>query len=94
MSDDVITRILAVVEGLQRGQEQFRAELIERVDRLQDKLTAQHEGAGSGSTERAERVAKTALDEVRLLSEQVDAMFRRIRHLQSELRDLRREDDD
>jgi hypothetical protein len=93
MSDDVITRILAIVEKLERGQDQFRADLTSRVDRLQDKPAAQREGDGVGSAERAERIAKAAQDEVRLLAEQMNLVFRHIRHLQTELRELRSEDE-
>lgn len=95
MSDDVITRVLAIVERLESGQEQLRADLTARIDRLQDKPAAQHDGeaASPGSSERAERMARAAQDEVRLLAEQMEAVFRHLRHLRSEMRELRSEDD-
>ena len=119
MSDNVIGRILAIVEKLDRnieelrhgqdqlrtgqdqlrtGQDQLRIDLIrtrtdvmERIDRMQDALTARQEGevVTLGVAERAERMAKATQDDVRIISEQVTAMFRQIRRLQSDVEALR-----
>ena len=89
------------LEQLSNGQEQLsaeltrtRADLMARMDRLEDKFTAQREGevVNLGISERAERIAKGAQDEVRIMGEQVNAMFRQIRRLESDIRHLRGEE--
>ncbi len=64
MSDDMMPRVLAALERLVKGQDQLRTDLIrtrpeimERIDRLQDALTPQHQGeiVTLGVAERAER---------------------------------------
>lgn len=57
-----------------------------RMDRLQDALTSQKEAGivNFGAAERAERIAKGTSDEVRTMGEQLNAMVRQIRHLESD----------
>jgi uncharacterized protein (UPF0335 family) len=83
--------LLARVERLEGELVQTRADLMARMDRLQDVLTAEHEGeiVTLGVAERAERIAKAAQDEVRLMGEQLNAMIRQIRRLQSDVETLR-----
>ena len=83
---------------LEKGQDALRGELIQtradlmsRLDRLQDAFTEEKEGrvVNFGAGERAERIAKAASDETRLLGEQVTALTRLVHRLQSSLDALR-----
>jgi uncharacterized protein (UPF0335 family) len=96
-SADLITRIERLESGLEQLSAELtrtRADLMARMDRLEGKFTAQREGevVNLGISERAERIAKGAQDEVRIMGEQVNAMFRQIRRLEAEVRQLRGED--
>jgi len=68
-----------------------RSVLMARMDRLQDALISQHEAdvVNFGAAERAERIAKGAADEGRILGEQFNALVRQVRRLAEEMRILR-----
>jgi chromosome segregation ATPase len=72
---------------------QTRAALMARMDRLQNELTLRTEDTvvNMGAAERAERIAKAAVDEVRTIGDMVTAMARQIQRLQTEVRQLRGE---
>ncbi len=99
------TRIAAIETRMDAQDEtlgRFRADLVDelgrtrsvlmaRMDRLQDALVSQHEAdvVNFGAAERAERIAKGAVDEGRILGEQFNALVRQVRRLEEEVRILR-----
>jgi len=99
------TRIAAMETRMDAQDEtlgRFRADLVDelgrtrsvlmaRMDRLQDALVSQHEAdvVNFGAAERAERIAKGAVDEGRILGEQFNALVRQVRRLEEEVRILR-----
>lgn len=86
--DEVLSRFRAdLVEELGRT----RSALMARMDRLQEALVSQHEAdvVNFGAAERAERIAKGAVDEGRILGEQFNALVRQVRRLEEEVRTLR-----
>jgi len=101
----VETRIAAIETRMDAQDEtlgRFRADLVDelgrtrsvlmaRMDRLQDALVSQHEAdvVNFGAAERAERIAKGAVDEGRILGEQFNALVRQVRRLEEEVRILR-----
>lgn len=93
MPDVTLETLAALVQRVIEGQDRLRSDLMARMDRLQDALTAQHDAdvVNYGAAERAERIAQSAREEVRALGEQVGAMVRQIQRLQSEVRQLRGE---
>ena len=68
-----------------------RSALMARMDRLQEALVTQREAdvVNYGAAERAERIAKGASDEGRILGEQLNALVRQVRRLEEEVRNLR-----
>ena len=97
MSDERDARILAALEQLRddlAGQlVQLRADVMARIDRLQDALAAQRDAdaVNFGAAERAEKIALRAREEVRAMGGQVNAMVRQIQRLQSKVRQLKGE---
>ena len=71
-----------------------RADVMERIDRLQQvALTAQRDDdvVNFGAAERPEKIALGVREEVRAMGDQVNAMVRQIQRLQTEVRQLRGE---
>ncbi len=71
-----------------------RADVMERIDRLQqDALTAQRDDdvVNFGAAERAEKIALGVREEVRAMGDQINAMVRQVQRLQSEVRELKGE---
>lgn len=90
----IMERLDRLEQRMDRQQEQLDrlgADLMARMDRLQDALTLQEEDVVTkmGAGERAERIANTMQDVVRSLSEQVTMMVRQIHRLQEEMQDLK-----
>jgi polyhydroxyalkanoate synthesis regulator phasin len=83
MTDDPADRILSAIAQLRADITQLRVDMMERIDRLQDRLTANHETeiVNFGLAERAERSAKVAREDVQSISEQVNALTRQVRSL-------------
>ena len=90
MNDDPTMRILAAIEGVRSEVADLRSEVaslrvdvMSRIDRLQDRLTTQHEAevVNLGVAERAERIAKTTEDNVRTMGEQISALVRMVHTL-------------
>ncbi len=69
------------------------ADVMGRIDRLQDKTTTMRDedAVNFGAAERAERIALNTREEVRAMGEQISAMVRQIRRLQSDIREIRGE---
>ena len=72
------------VDGLRVG-------MMERMDRLQDSVTAIRDdiGVNMGRADRAHEAADGTRSELRALGEQVSAMARQITHLQVKVREIR-----
>lgn len=87
------TELTARMDRLEAAQIQYRTDMMERIDRLQNTLTTQRESeiVTLGAGERAERIAKAASDEVRLMSEQFGALTRLVRTLQHAIDEMRRD---
>jgi hypothetical protein len=86
-----IASLQAGVGSLREDTNGLRIDIMGRMDRLQDTLTIQRDElvVNYGAAERAERLARAAQDEVRVLGEMVTPMVRQIRRLQEEVRILR-----
>jgi hypothetical protein len=80
-------------EDVTRQLTEFRTVLMERMDRLQDAITAIRDDIGATMTgsERAQEAADHTRDELRLLGEQVTVMARQIQRLQTDVRQLKGE---
>jgi len=88
IQDEVLARFRAdLVDELGRT----RSALMARMDRLQETLVRQQEDdvVNFGAADRAERIAKGAVDEGRILGEQFNALVRKVRSLEEEIRILR-----
>jgi hypothetical protein len=68
-------------------------DVMDRIDRLQDTITTVRDehAVNFGTAERAERIALNTREEVRAMGEQISAMVRQIRRLQSDIREIRGE---
>lgn len=90
MSDDPV---LAAIAQLRAEQGQLRGDLMARLDRLQNAVTAIRDdiAVNFGATTEVRRANEHTRDEVRALGDVVNAMQRQIQRLQSELRELRGE---
>ena len=88
MSDDPV---LAALARLEAGQAALRADLMERMDRLQNAILAMRDDitVNFGRADRTGHIARGASDEVRALGAEVAAMERQIRRLRSDLDDVR-----
>jgi len=86
-----ITRVHTDVSEVRAELTRVRAGIMDRIDRLQDRLSQRNAevAAGHPATEEAERVARTAREEVRALGDLVIPMIRRICRLEDEVRSLR-----
>ena len=85
--------LTARMDRLEASQLQYRTDMMDRIDRLQNTLTT-HQESGIvtlGAGERAERIAKAASDEVRLMSEQFSTLTRLVLTLQHSVDGLRRD---
>jgi hypothetical protein len=80
-------------EKLERGHERLRVDLMERMDRFDNALTAIRDDitVNMGRADHAHEVADSTRREVRLLGEQVNAMVRQIQRLQTDVRHLKGE---
>ncbi len=69
-----------------------RTTIMARLDRLQNELTLQQEGliVDRGNTDRVERIASAARDEVRAVSEQITPLIRQVQRLQADVHELQR----
>jgi len=88
VQDEILARFrIDLIEELGRT----RSALMARMDRLQEALVRQHEDdtVNFGAAERAERIAKGAVDEGRILGEQFNALVRQVRRLEEDIRTLR-----
>jgi len=99
VSDDPMGRVLAILAEIRADMvtraelSAMRAAIMNRIDQLQDALTAQPQGdiVTWSAAARAEQIAKDARDELRSArSEQIGAMFRQIQMILGRLDALER----
>jgi len=104
MSDETAGRILAAIaelssglvrrlDQLEQGQAQLRTDLMSRMDRIQDAITAIRDDIGvtHATAERAREANEGTRNELRALSEVVSGMQRQIQRLQTDVRQLKGE---
>ena len=90
MSDDNAQAILAALERLAAGQATLRVELMGRMDRLQDAVTAIRDdiGVNMGAADAAMRVNDNTRADLRSLQEQVMVMWRQLKAVQARVREI------
>ena len=92
MSDqpDGFAQILAEIAGLRSELVGVRTEFADRMDRLQDALTAirDHVGMTICRVDAAFRASPSAREDVRGLEQQVGIMCRQIRRLEDRVREI------
>lgn len=86
-----LAKMQATLAGRLDRLESGQVALSGRLDRLQDAMTAQREAdiVTYGSVERVERIARAASEKTRAPAEQVGAMVRQIRRLETQMREIR-----
>jgi hypothetical protein len=82
-------RILAALERLEVGQADLRSDLMARIDRLQDSVTAIRDDiiVAHGAVDQAVRMNANTRDEQRGLLDIIMAMQKQISRLQTDMRD-------
>jgi len=92
LAEDV-SRLDGNLSRLDEKLDRTRADLMARMDRLQDAMTALRDDVtvNFGIADRVDSVAESARKETRALAEVVTAMQRQIARLQSDVRQLRGE---
>jgi hypothetical protein len=100
MSDAPMAAVLAVLDRLEKGQaatredmKKLRSDLMSRMDRLQDGLTAIRDdiAVNFGTAEHVRRANDSTRDELRALGDVVNGMLRQIQRLQTDVRGLKGE---
>jgi hypothetical protein len=87
------TEVRAAIAEVRAELVRVRTDVMDRIDRLQDTITTvrDEDAFNFGAAERAERIALDTREEVRAMGEQISAMVRQIRRLQSDIREIRGE---
>jgi hypothetical protein len=85
MSDDSSQRILDALDRLEAGQAKMRTDIMARIDRLQHivEMTRDDIVVNFGNTDRVERIANGAVDDMRTPTEILCVMQRQIMRLQT-----------
>jgi uncharacterized coiled-coil DUF342 family protein len=91
MSDEVLSVILNTLTRLETGQEALRTDVMARIDRLQDAVTAIRAdiAVNYGAADHVRRANDNTREEVRALADTVSAMERQIQRLQTQVRELK-----
>lgn len=84
------SKVTAELTALDAKVTAFRAETMDRIDRLQDQLTARREGdvVVFDAAERAEKVAISTREEVHSISHQLNSLTRLVKMLQNRMDDF------
>jgi uncharacterized coiled-coil DUF342 family protein len=90
MSDERDTPILAALARLEASHAALRVDLMARMDRLEDGLTAIRTdiAVNFGAADAAKRANDNTREEVRSLSEMVSALVRKVRALETRVREI------
>jgi hypothetical protein len=85
-----VTNITVELTDLRADVTTFRTDVMARIDRLQDALTEQRQSdvVTFGAAERAEQIAKAAREDNLSLGEQLTALARMVRRLQTRVDQL------
>jgi hypothetical protein len=88
---DDIQRILAAIDRLETKQDKMRAEITERIDRVQHSVdqTRDEIVVNFGNTDRAKRTARLAIDDTRITTDILRTMQRQIARLQTDVEQLK-----
>jgi hypothetical protein len=91
MSDDPSQRILDALDRLEAGQAKMRTDIVARIDRVQHivEMTRDDIVVNFGNTDRVERIANGAVDDMRATTEILRVMQRQIMRLQTDVQQLR-----
>jgi ubiquinone biosynthesis protein Coq4 len=91
MSDDSSQRILDALDRLEAGQAKMRTDIMARIDRLQHivEMTRDDIVVNFGNTDRVERIANGAVDDMRTTTEILRVMQRQIMRPQTDVQQLR-----
>jgi predicted nucleic acid-binding Zn-ribbon protein len=73
------------------GLPRLRGDLMDRIDRLQDKISAHHSdiAVNFASSDRAMKLVRSQREEIAGIEEQLAALTRLVHHLQGEIHSLR-----
>lgn len=90
MSDEPNRSILAALARLEAGQTSLRVDLMARMDRLEDGLTAIRDdiAVNFGTSDAVKRAHDNTREEMRSLSEMVSALVRKVRSLETRVREI------
>jgi chromosome segregation ATPase len=85
-----LTTLEARQTALEDSQTSLRVDVMARMDRLENRLTEIRDdiSVNMGSTRRAHEAADNTRSEVRLLGEQVNVMWRQMKRLEQQVRDI------
>jgi uncharacterized phage infection (PIP) family protein YhgE len=85
------TSLGAAQVSLGTAQTSLRVDLMARMDRLQDGLTAIRDdiGVNIGAVEAGRRANDNTRDDLRTLGEQVSVMWKQLKRLQTDVREIR-----
>jgi hypothetical protein len=91
MGDDSSQRILDALDRLEAGQAKMRIDIMARIDRLQHivEMTRDDIVVNFGNTDRVERIANGAVDDMRTTTEILRVMQRQIMRPQTDVQQLR-----
>jgi hypothetical protein len=87
------TRLDTGLSSLEAGQAKLRIDVMERIDRLQDTVTAIRDDivVNFGATDAVKRAHDSTREEMRAYSEILTQIVRKVRTLESQVRELRGE---
>lgn len=85
--------VLAALERLENGQTELRVDMMARMDRLQDSLTAVRDdiAVNFGTADHVRRANDHTREEVQALAATQSAMLKQIQRLQADIRELKGE---
>jgi transcription elongation GreA/GreB family factor len=91
MSDDSSQRILDALDRLEAGQAKMRTDIMARIDRVQHivEMTRDDIVVNFGNTDRVERIANGAVDDMRSTTGILRVMQRQIIRLQTDVQQLK-----
>jgi hypothetical protein len=88
VSDDPI---LAALGRLEVGQTKMRADVMERIDRLQDAVTAIRDdiSVDMGAVDMARMVNDNTREDVKQMREQLSVMWKQLKKAEADIRELK-----
>ncbi|MSP02276.1 MAG: hypothetical protein EXR07_14680 [Acetobacteraceae bacterium] len=88
-----LTSLRTDLTALRDGQTTFRVDLMGRIERLENHITDIRDdiGVNIGRADRAHEAADNTRNEVRLMSQELSVMWRQIKRLESDVREIKGE---